>query len=129
MSTQGAGPRIEPVAHLAAGRRANHLHIKHVHNLSFRKIFCPPVCRLINGIIVKYSAFLIDQILLDDGNISSEDLNNEAVLRIRDVYPGSRISDPASNNSNKRGGGNNLWSFRTIPFCSHKVHKIENYFF
>jgi hypothetical protein len=29
-------------------------------------------------------------------------------LRIRDVYPGSRISDPGSKNSNKREGGKKL---------------------
>ncbi len=48
--------------------------------------------------------------------------NTKAVLRIRDVYPGSRISDPASNNSNKRGGEKNL----PYLFCSHKIHEIKN---
>ncbi len=50
------------------------------------------------------------------------------VLRIRDVYPGSRIlifypsriSDPGSKNLNKREG----WK----KFYNHKFHKIENYF-
>ncbi len=59
-----------------------------------------------------------------------------SVWRIRDVYPrsrilifthpGSRISDPGSKNSNKREG----WKkkiFHTF-LCSHKTHKIENYF-
>jgi hypothetical protein len=32
---------------------------------------------------------------------------------------------PGSNNSNKRGGG----KFVVLPiFCSHKYHKIDNYF-
>jgi hypothetical protein len=48
-----------------------------------------------------------------------------AVLRIRDVYPGSPISDPGSNNSTKRGGGK---SFCPTIFCSHKYHKIVNNF-
>ncbi len=59
-----------------------------------------------------------------------------SVLRIRDVYPGSRIlifthpgsriSDPGSKNSNKR----EMWkkiSCHTF-LCSHKFHKIVNYF-
>ncbi len=49
-----------------------------------------------------------------------------SVLRIRDVYPGSRISDPRSKNSNKR----ERWKkncYHTF-FCSHKFHIIENYF-
>ncbi len=56
--------------------------------------------------------------------------------RIRDIYPGSlilifthpvsRISDPGSKNSNKRTGWKKI-SCHTI-FCSHKFHKIENYF-
>ncbi len=54
------------------------------------------------------------------------------VLRIREVYlgsrilifvhPGSWISDPGSKNSNK--SEKNLLSY---IFCSHKNHKIENY--
>jgi hypothetical protein len=40
--------------------------------------------------------------------------------------PGSRISNPGFNNNiNKRGGGNNMFS---SFFCSHKFHRIENYF-
>jgi hypothetical protein len=31
------------------------------------------------------------------------------VLRIRDVYPGSRISDPGSKNSNKREEWKKIW--------------------
>ncbi len=51
------------------------------------------------------------------------------VLRIRVVYPGSWflfIPDPGSKNSNKREG----WKKICCPtfFCSHKYHKIENYF-
>ncbi len=57
-----------------------------------------------------------------------------AVLRIRDVYPGSwflpipdpgsRISDPGSKNSNKRERWKKIcYTF----FCSHKFHKIEYY--
>jgi hypothetical protein len=58
------------------------------------------------------------------------------VLRIRDVYlgslilifiyPGSRISDPGSKNSNNKKGVK-IFFCHTI-FCSHKFHKIENYF-
>jgi hypothetical protein len=48
-----------------------------------------------------------------------------AVLRIRDVYPGSRISDPGSNNSTKIGGGT---FFLFSIFFSHKYHKIVNNF-
>jgi hypothetical protein len=48
------------------------------------------------------------------------------VLRIRDVYPGSRISDPGSKNGNKREEWKKIWCY-TI-FCSHKFHIIENYF-
>jgi hypothetical protein len=58
------------------------------------------------------------------------------VLRIPDVYPGfrilifvhpgSRISNPGSKNSNKRGGEKNLLSYL---FCSHKNHKTENYIY
>ncbi len=60
----------------------------------------------------------------------------EPVLRIRDVYPGSRIlifthpgsriSDPGSKNSNKREGYKKI-SCHTF-LCRHKFHKIENYF-
>ncbi len=59
----------------------------------------------------------------------------KAVLRIRDVYPGSRIRifphpgsrilDPGSKTAIKeRGEKNLLYTF----FCSYKFHKIENYF-
>ncbi len=60
------------------------------------------------------------------------------MLRIRDVYPGSRIlifthpgsririSDPGFKNSNKREGSTKI-SCHTF-FCSHKFHKIVNYF-
>ncbi len=51
------------------------------------------------------------------------------MLRIRDAYPGSRflpISDPGSKNSNKREGWKNI-SCHTF-LCSHKFHKIGNYF-
>jgi hypothetical protein len=41
------------------------------------------------------------------------------------THPGSRISDPGSKNSNKRGVKKNLLSYL---FCSHKFRKIENYF-
>jgi hypothetical protein len=44
-----------------------------------------------------------------------------AVLRIRDVYPGSRIQKEQQ----KRGVKKDLLSYL---FCSHKFHKIENYF-
>ncbi len=60
----------------------------------------------------------------------------DAVLRIRDVYPGSRIllfthpgsriSDPGSQNSNKREGWKKISCHSFL--CSHKFHKIENYF-
>ncbi len=52
-----------------------------------------------------------------------------AVLRIRVVYLGSwflPIPDLGSKNSNKREGWKNICC-RTF-FCSHKFHKIENYF-
>ncbi len=41
-----------------------------------------------------------------------------SVLRIR-------ISDPGSNNRNKRGGRK---KFVVLPFCSHKYHKLFSYF-
>ena len=61
------------------------------------------------------------------------------MLRIRDLYPGSlilifthsgsrisRTPDPRFRNSNKREGRKKFF-FHTF-FCSHKFHKIENYF-
>jgi hypothetical protein len=58
------------------------------------------------------------------------------VLRIRDVYPGfwipdpdfypSQIPDPGSNYSNQRRGVKK--KLMSYLFCSHKFHKIENYF-
>ncbi len=58
-----------------------------------------------------------------------------SVLWIRDVYPGfriliftqpgSRISDPGSKNSNKREGWKKICCHTF--FCSHEIHKIENY--
>ncbi len=42
-----------------------------------------------------------------------------------DFYP-SRIPDPGSRiqqQQQKKG-----WGFVILPFCSHKFHKIENYF-
>ncbi len=58
------------------------------------------------------------------------------VLRIRDVYPGSRIliftnfgsriSDPGSKNSNKREGWKKICCHYFL--YSHKFHKIANYF-
>jgi hypothetical protein len=53
------------------------------------------------------------------------------VLRIRDVYPlsrililyPSRIPDPKT--STKERGEKKIV---VIPICSHKFHKIENYF-
>jgi hypothetical protein len=55
---------------------------------------------------------------------------HSAVLRIRDVYPGSRIlifTHPGSRiqkTLTKERGEKNLLSYF---FCSHKFHKIENY--
>ncbi len=59
-----------------------------------------------------------------------------SVLRIRDVYPGSwflplpdpgsRISDPGSKNSNRRERWKNFFCHTFL--CSHKFHKIVNYF-
>ncbi len=40
--------------------------------------------------------------------------------------PGSRISDPGSKNSNKREGWKK--NFCHTFLCSHKFHKIKNYF-
>ncbi len=51
------------------------------------------------------------------------------MLRIRDVYPGSRvlpIPDPGSKNSNKREGWKKI-SCHNFLFC-HKFHKIADYF-
>ncbi len=58
------------------------------------------------------------------------------VLRIRDVYPGSwilifthlgsQISDPRSKNNNKREGWKKICFHNFL--CSHKFHKIANYF-
>jgi hypothetical protein len=42
------------------------------------------------------------------------------------THPGSLISDPGSKNSNKREGRNKICCHTC--FCSHKFHKIENYF-
>jgi hypothetical protein len=57
---------------------------------------------------------------------------SKAVLRIRDVYPGSGIlilpfPDPGSNNNTKTEGGN---TFVVLAFFvrSHKYHKIVNNF-
>ncbi len=59
-----------------------------------------------------------------------------SVLRIRDVYPwsrilifnhpGSRISDPGSKNRNKREGWKKICCHNFL--CSQKFHKIANYF-
>jgi hypothetical protein len=50
------------------------------------------------------------------------------VLRIRDVYPGSGFfSHPGSKNSNKERGEKKKFCHTFL--CSHKFHKIENYFF
>ncbi len=58
------------------------------------------------------------------------------MLRIRGVYPGSRILifthpgsrilDPGSKNSNRREGRKK--KICHTFFCSHESHKIENYF-
>jgi hypothetical protein len=40
--------------------------------------------------------------------------------------PGSRILDPGSKNSNKRERWKKIWCHNFL--CSHKFHKIENYF-
>ena len=62
----------------------------------------------------------------------------KAVLRIRDVYPGSgmfipdpgslflTIPDPGFKNSNKRERWKKICCQNFL--CSHKFHKIENYF-
>ncbi len=48
------------------------------------------------------------------------------IMRIRNVYPGSRfLSIPGSNNSIKRGGK----LFCPYMFCSHKYRKIVNFIF
>jgi hypothetical protein len=44
------------------------------------------------------------------------------VLRIRDVYPGSRIPDPKTATKERRE------KISCNIFCSHKFHKIVNYF-
>jgi hypothetical protein len=43
------------------------------------------------------------------------------------THPGSQISDPGSKNSKKREEWNKICCHTF--FCSHKVRKIENYFF
>ncbi len=56
------------------------------------------------------------------------------MLRILDVYPGSRdpdfypspILDPGSKNSNRREGWKKICCHNFL--CSHKFHKIVNYF-
>ncbi len=56
------------------------------------------------------------------------------VLRIRDKHPGSRIQDPGfiisrisdSTTATKEEGNINLLSY--LFLCSHKYHKIVNYF-
>jgi hypothetical protein len=48
-----------------------------------------------------------------------------SVLRIRDVYPESRISNPGSKNSKKEGVKKNCC---LTFFCSNKYHNIKNYF-
>ncbi len=51
------------------------------------------------------------------------------MLRSRDVYPGSwflPIPDPGSKNSNKRKGWKKICCHNFL--CSHKFHKIANYF-
>ncbi len=63
-------------------------------------------------------------------------MGTNSVLRIRDVFPGSRIltfthpgsriPDPGSKNSSKREGWKKI-SCHTF-FCSHKCHIIEHYF-
>jgi hypothetical protein len=45
------------------------------------------------------------------------------VLRVLDVYPGSRIPDPKT--ATKERGAK---IFCCIFFCRHKFHKIENHF-
>jgi hypothetical protein len=42
------------------------------------------------------------------------------------THPGSRISDPGSKNSNKREGRKKICCHNFL--CSHKLHKIANYF-
>ena len=56
-----------------------------------------------------------------------------AVLRIRDVYPGSLflpIPDPGSRiqKQQQKRGVKNFFGHSGTCFCSHKFHKIENYF-
>ena len=70
--------------------------------------------------------------LVHNGHI----LMSAPVLRIQDVYPGSRIlnfphpgtqiSDPGSKNSNKREGWKKICCHNFL--CSHKFHKIAHYF-
>jgi hypothetical protein len=55
--------------------------------------------------------------------------NKLPVLRIRDVYPGSRIlifTHPGSKNCNKRERWKKISGHTFL--CSHKFHKIVNYF-
>jgi hypothetical protein len=49
----------------------------------------------------------------------------QPVLRIRDVYPGSRISVPGSKTATKEKGEKKCCQ---IFFCSHNYHKIEIFF-
>ncbi len=67
----------------------------------------------------------------DNVSLQSSSVSENAVLRIGEVYPWSwflSIPDPGSRNQKqqqKRGVKTILLSFL---FCSHKCHKIENYF-
>ncbi len=58
-------------------------------------------------------------------------IRSQAVLRIRDVYPGSRVLilvHPGSliQKQQQKRGMKKIFC-PTNSFCSHKYHKIENY--
>ncbi len=87
---------------------------------------------------VKAYYFLADIWACSGEAIGSSWMAKQAVWRIRDVYPGSQIlifthpgsrildPDPGSKNSNKRDGWKKFFCHNFL--CSHKFHKIANYF-
>jgi hypothetical protein len=81
------------------------------HGRKNLKIFAPIPC------FTQFQAFYISAAVADPGCLS----------RIPDpVFYPSRIPDLGSKNSNKREGWKKIYCHNFL--CSHKFHKIENYF-
>ncbi len=101
------------------------------------RLYLPPAWLRWQGAEVGTPVYLESMRLADGLHKEDSIVEQVAVLRIRNVYPGSlflsipdpdhgsRISDPGSNNSNKREGRKKI-CYRTF-FCSHKYHKTVNY--